>query len=258
MGAPTAFEMKKALKNSDFRKKVAAYIHSNIRAKLGVADLVDIPIEKAVSYSRPCDPRTKDYPKASEEKERIIAKAVQLHNCSINRCLVVKGGRLQCKRHAPFDLSSVDWISEEGKWGPKRSNPYLNSWNPAILQTTRSNNDIKLLTNGSETKDIAWYITNYATKKQQVSSNTSTLLAKRLAFHKVQERRDPDIQNRSRRLIQRCANSLSHLQEFSSPEIMSHLMGWGDRFISNHFAIIYLDSIVYALQRAFPKLCKAK
>jgi hypothetical protein len=30
-------------------------------------------------------------------------------------------------------------------------------------------------------------------------------------------------------------------QEFSVPEVVSHLMGWGDHFISHFFITIYLE-----------------
>ena len=60
-----------------------------------------------------------------------------------------------------------------------------------------------------ETKDLTFYITNYVTKKQQDSSNVSALIAKRLAFHQKQEKYTVDVNLLNKRLIQRCANTLS-------------------------------------------------
>lgn len=50
------------------------------------------------------------------------------------------------------------------------------------MMATRANHDIKLLTNGEGTRDIAFYITSYTAKNQHQSSNISALLAKGYAF----------------------------------------------------------------------------
>lgn len=97
------------------------------------------------------------------------------------------------------------------------------------MQCVRANQDIKLIPNGSETRDISFYISMYVAKHQSKSSNTSALLAKKLAFHRTTERNSHDIKKLNKRLLQRCANTLSREQEFSGPEVVSYLMGWGDR-----------------------------
>lgn len=255
--APTAKEMKDALQSEIFREKIRQFIAVNIRADIDGADaqaIASMPREKEVAYSRPVDPRNPDYATKLKTREKTLAKAVQLHRCSLKTCQRVIGNRVICKRRAPFPLSSTDWMTAEGDWGPKRTCGYLNNWNPTFLNLFRSNHDIKLITNGKETKSITWYITNYATKKQQKSSNTSALLAHRLAHHKRQEKKADNIIATNRRLIQRCANSLSRDQEFSAPEVVSYLMGWGDRFESHHYVSIYWDTAVNTLKRAFPQL----
>jgi hypothetical protein len=256
-GAPTSAVMREALKSDTFRAKVCRYIDANIKADLDGAStsvIASMPKQKAVSYSRPEDPRHENYDIRQKTAERNLAKAVQLHTCAANTCLVVKSGRLQCKRRAPFELSSCSWINEGGQWGTRRVAPFLNNWSPSILQTVRSNNDIKLITNGADTNDITFYITNYATKKRHNSSNTSALLAKRLAFHRKQEKNTTDQETLNRRLIQRCANTLSREHEFAAVEVISYLMGWGDRYLSHHYTRIYWDAVVSALKRQHPEL----
>jgi hypothetical protein len=130
----------------------------------------------------------------------------------------------------------------------------MNNWNPSILLSTRSNHDIKLITNGEQTKDIGFYISMYATKKQQRSSNVSALLAKAYAFHTTHERTTTDLTLLNKRLIQRCANSLSREQEFSAPEVVSYLNGWDDRYISHHFENIHLASLMALLKKTYPLL----
>jgi hypothetical protein len=141
-----------------------------------------------------------------------------------------------------------------GGWGPKRLCAFINNFNPTLTKTVRANHDSKLIMSGGETNVLTWYITTYASKKQQRSSNVSALLAKRVAFHTVEENRRTDLANINKRLIQRCANTLARDREFSGPEIMSYLMGWGDRFESHVYVAISADGIMAALKDQYPGL----
>lgn len=259
-GAPTSQAMRMALLSSTFRDKIRQYIQAIIRADFQgaeclAADIKSIPPTQDVGYSRPIDPRhNPHYAQESQEFERSLARTVQLHTCTLNTCLKLSGDRYVCKRRAPFPLSDTDWIGTDGKWGPRRICAFINNFCPALLQCIRANHDIKLILDGVETKSITWYITNYATKKQQRSSNTSALLARRLAYHKSQEKRSVDSININKRLIQRCANTLTRDREFGAPEVVSYLMGWGDRYESHHYVTIYWDSAINALKTAYPAL----
>jgi Helitron helicase-like domain at N-terminus len=260
-GAPTAERMKELLKNESFRQRVTGFIKANIKADVCGADtrkLVEKGRDAAMSYSRPVDPRQLQYTYMKEDAERKLVRAVQVHQCSMAACLVMKKNRLQCKRRAPFELSPRDWIDEDGSWGPKRTYAYINNWNPAILHSVRSNHDVKLISNGTETKDLAFYITNYVAKKQRESSNVSALFAKRIAFHKKQEKYTVDVTALNRRLLQRCANTLSREQEFSAPEVSSYLRGHGDRYLSDFPVKVYLDSVRAALKHTYPNLRQKK
>ena len=255
-GAPTARELRHALTTDLFREKVRQYIKTSIRADLDGKrgeDVYTIPKVDAVSYSRPLDPRKSDE-NAAKENEQAIARSTQYHQCSYSNCLKVVRGRTVCKRRAPFPLARDDWVDTDGSWGPKRLCAFLNNWNPPLLRTLRSNHDTKLIMNGGETNVLTWYITNYASKKQQRSSNVSALLAKRVAFHTTEERHRTDLSDINKRLIQRCTNTLARDREFSGPEVMSYLMGWGDRYESHHYVGISADAIIRALKDRFPSL----
>ena len=117
---------------------------------------------------------------------------------------------------------------------------------------------MKLITNGMETKDIAWYLTYYITKKRKESSNTSALLAKTFAFHSSNKIRNTELVTTNKLLLQRCANTLSREQELSGPEVVNYIMGWGDRYISHHFVTIPWYSMPSSLQKAFPVLRKQR
>ncbi|KAF8812817.1 hypothetical protein BYT27DRAFT_7272529 [Phlegmacium glaucopus] len=256
-GAPTAWELKHALSNNTFREKIKKYIKQTIRADVEMKDTPEILAMKkveAVSYSRPLDPQKMADVDAMKSTELELARATQFHQCSFANCLKIVKGRTLCKRRAPFALADDDWVDSKGGWGPKRLCGFLNNWNPPLLMTIQANHDVKLIMNGGETSVLTWYITNYASKKQQRSSNVSALLAKRVAFHLEEEKRRSDVTDVNKRLIQRCANTLTRDREFSAPEIMSYLMGWGDRFESHHYVAIYSDAIITAVKEKYPGL----
>ena len=256
-GAPTADRIRELLQEETFRAKLVRFIHSTIKSDIGGANAEQVRAmnrEEAVSFSRPVDPRQSDYPTRSHQAEKRLARAVQVHRCTAEGCLKLVRGHLVCKRNAPFPLSEKDWIDEDGRWGSIRKYGYVNDWCPPLLQTVRANQDIKLITNGAETKDIAWYISKYVTKNQRNSSNVSALLAQRIAFHSRQERYSADIASRNKRLLQRCANTLSREQMFSAPEVIAYLMNVGDRKISHHFVSLYTNGIASALRKVYPGL----
>ena len=253
--APPASIMQIALKDERFRARVVDYIRSTIRADIDgktTEAVLGIPKRPSVSYSRPVDPVLHEEESIADEK--IIARSVQFHRCNQATCLQVVNGRLECKRRAPFALSPTEWINEAGEWGPKRTCPNLNSWNPWLMRCLRANHDAKLIMNGAETCVLVLYNTNYTFKKQNRSSNTSALIADRLAFHQALQNENDDVHTYNKRLVQRCANALLIQREFSSPEIVSYLMGWGDRFESHGYISIYVDATIWALKRTFPHL----
>lgn len=255
-GSVPSHEMKRMLSTEEFRNRVKTFIDANIRGDISDMDgpsILSTPRDPSVAFSRPIDPRLPNYNALSRAAEINIARTVQVHQCT-HACLKLKKGRWACKRRAPFPLATAPWIDERGNWGPKRRYGYMNSFCPPLLQAIRCNHDIKLVTNGEETKNIAWYITKYVAKKQNVSTNTSALLTKTYAFHRNKERRSVDLTNLNKKLIQRCANTLSREQELSAPEVISYLMGWSDRFISHHFETIHWYSVVDLLKKTFPVL----
>ncbi|KAF7289954.1 ATP-dependent DNA helicase [Mycena indigotica] len=256
-GAPTAIVMRNALLSESFRVKMANFIAKNIRAHIPNTTgemLLSLPVKPNISFSRPVDPRTVGYETRSAEAESRIARAVQTHDCDVNRCLKVKNGRLVCKRRAPWRTADNDWVTETGDWGPKRLYAKINAWNPPLLQVTRANNDFKLITNGAETKDITFYITLYIAKRQIQTANASALMAKALEFQEKLSARQKRNLDKNKRLLQSCSNILTRQQEFSGPEVVSYLMGWGDRFISHSYVTIYWDRITAQLRRFFPYL----
>ncbi|KAG9015583.1 hypothetical protein FRB94_000188 [Tulasnella sp. JGI-2019a] len=173
--APTSEEMHDLLQDEKFRLKVTEYIRANIRAHLEgftKEGIKSMPQEKELAYSRPPDPTSEDYEHQSIVRERETVRAQQVHTCTKRTCLIfdTQKAKWVCKWRAPFPLLEEDTVRCDGTCGPKRTYGYLNNSNPAVTECLCCNNDAKLLTNGRETKDSAWYMTGYQTKKTAENS----------------------------------------------------------------------------------------
>uniref|UniRef100_D8PLN2 Expressed protein n=2 Tax=Schizophyllum commune (strain H4-8 / FGSC 9210) TaxID=578458 RepID=D8PLN2_SCHCM len=178
----------------------------------------------------------------------------QVHTCRLRRCLQVnREGVLRCKRRAPFERAEEDYVQESGKWAMKRLFQYMNGWNPDITVLMRCNNDIKMLTNGAETRNITYYCTTYAGKKQQKTHSMSAVMARAHAFHSGTDDYTDSIQERNRLLLFRLVHSVNSEQELSAPMVMSYLMGWGDVYASHKYTTIFWGSFAGLIRREFPE-----
>jgi hypothetical protein len=264
--APSAEEILVLLKSEVFRSKVADYIGQNLRAYVpgleNAESIKAIPRQKDIAFNRPINPDALDYDEQLEDFELRLARCEQIHTCRLRQCLVQdKNGTYRCKRRAPFQLSDIDDIDENGNWCQKRLYGYVNGWIPGILVNGRCNNDGKLLTNGSDTKKVARYTTTYAAKKQGRSYNASAVMAKSYAYHLdhlegngESESYLDGIRNTQRLLLFRLVHSLNREQEIAGPMVISYLMGWGDAYRSHHYSPVYWTSFVHALLHEFPSL----
>jgi uncharacterized protein YfiM (DUF2279 family) len=163
-------------------------------------------------------------------------------------------GAVVCKRRAPFELSETDEVTENGTVHTRRLIGQLNAWSPSVFYGGRCNNDIKLVTNGSDARSIAWYITHYATKKQGRSFNQSAVLAKAYMYHQANSQTTIDSRERNRLFVFRCGLSLNREMEFSSQQANAYVMGYGDTIKSHTYSPIYLSSLVRALKEMYPEL----
>ncbi|KAJ8507569.1 hypothetical protein ONZ45_g10073 [Pleurotus djamor] len=252
-GGPTSENMAFALQSPEFKNKVREFIGQSMHAHLPgltAEEITALPSRGSASYSRPLHPHSVEYNQQNKKQTEILARTLQLHSCKGKGCLVSRNGKVKCKRRAPFDISEAPWINSNGEWGPKRNHAYLVTWNPTLLTLLRCNHNLQLLTNSGVTRKLVWYLTLYATKKQQVSSNASALLAKVFAYNNektISARNTEPMDKANKQLIQRCANSLNRDQEFSAPEVISYLMGWGDRYISHKYVKIYWGAVSWRI-----------
>ncbi|KIL66812.1 hypothetical protein M378DRAFT_74776, partial [Amanita muscaria Koide BX008] len=180
-----------------------------------------------------------------QERLLRLARNLQVHVCVKGACkrFDVTTGTWTCKRHAPWPEHDAVVVNADGTWFPVRHFGMVNNFHPQLLLLLQCNGDIKLLTNGNDTKNITWYIAKYTTKAQRRLFNASALLAKSLAFHFEDSTYLDDIRARSRLLLFRCFQGLNREQEQSAPQVMSYLMGWDDCFLSHEFVTVYLSSL---------------
>ena len=82
----------------------------------------------------------------------------------------------------------------------------------------------------------------------------SALLGSALMYHQKHLPHHQSLQEQNRLLIYRCFNVLNREAELSAPQVMSYLMGWGDRFISHQYAPVYWGQLARALKKAHPSL----
>ena len=258
---PSADELPGLFENEDFQNRVKEYIQANIRSYLpgleSAQTIQSIPNDKEFTFSRPPNPDLENYEEAIAYDELRLARIEQLHTCKPRRCLVPdKTHRFRCKRHAPFQCSDVDCVLENGEWRSKRLYGYMNAWNPAILVNVRCNNDIKLLTNGRETKNITYYITAYTAKKQGRTYNLSAAIAQGFSNHAKypDQKYAESVQDRSRLLLFRILHAINREQEYAGPMVISHLMGWGEVIRSHTYGNIFWSSFVSKLLKAFPDI----
>lgn len=189
-GSLSSMKMKDALWSECFHAKVKDYIATNIKANLdgeNAAVVNNMTRVENVSYSRPYNPQNPKHVQDTNFVELQLTRAVQHHKCSKDACLIVKNNQLQCTHRAPFEISTRDFIDTDGYWGPKHTYGFVNNWCPTLMHCIHANHDIKLITNGLETRDISFYISLYVAKRQANTSNFAALLAKKLAFHKEWE-----------------------------------------------------------------------
>ncbi|RDX42771.1 hypothetical protein OH76DRAFT_1362182 [Lentinus brumalis] len=260
---PTSEQLHELLRTEQFRARVVAYIRANIRAYLPGLETAQsvkaIPKEKEIAYNRPPDPASPTFAADCRDFELRLARVNQVHTCKVKRCLRFdRTGRLVCKRRAPFEHVEDDYVDPDGRWGQKRLYRYMNGWIPAVLVNARCNNDGKLLTNGADTKNITFYVSSYAGKKQGRNYNVSAVLADGFAYDEAHKKPEymHDIREQHRLLLFRLMNSINREQELAGPMVVSYLMGWSDVKTSHTYAALYWSSFMAALYRAHPALCK--
>ena len=256
--SPNMYELHDLMRSKDFHNRLHDFIRQNIRAHLDGLDeetIRKMPKESELAYAQCLNPDSPTWAKEMHDREHRVVRSSQIHTCTRATCLQFnRYGNLVCKRRAPWRLSAKEYVDEHGDWNPKRTFGFVNNYCPAISTTICCNNDIKLLTNGKDTKDVTWYTIDYATKKQSKNNNVSALMAKALLYHQDHCDHIDSLVEANRMLLFRCQQAINHEMELSGPQVISYLMGWGDNVHSHHYVPLYWSSVRRALLSTFPQL----
>jgi hypothetical protein len=159
-----------------------------------------------------------------------------------------------CRMRMPRQIveqSSIDVQSGEIKL--KRLHETINNFNEYIITACRSNMDIKYIFSGSDAKALVYYITDYVTKSSLSFHDTFSLVLKAiqsLENQKINIDNNTSAEEKSRRLVLRCYNTLASQQELSGVQVASYLMSWPDHYTTHEFANLSLIGIENYLQAA--------
>jgi hypothetical protein len=143
-------------------------------------------------------------------------------------------------------VSSID--IESGEIKLKRLHETINNFNEYIISACRSNMDIKYIFSGSDAKALVYYITDYVTKSTLSFHDTFSLVLK--AVQTLEKHADNIVtpEEKTRRLVLRCYNTLASQQELSGAQVASYLMGWSDHYTTHEFVNLFLIGIENYLQ----------
>jgi hypothetical protein len=111
--------------------------------------------------------------------------------------------------------------------------------------------DIKYIFSGSDAKALVYYITDYVTKSSLSFHDTFSLVLKAIQSLEKQTLNNDTIVNaeeKTRRLVLRCYNTLASQQELSGVQVASYLMGWPDHYTTHEFVNVFLIGIENYLQ----------
>ena len=123
----------------------------------------------------------------------------------------------------------------------KRTDKMINNFNPVMVTCFLSNHDVKFVPSGKDGKNIAFYVTNYATKSQISSHNMVPLIA---ASKKIIDE-DPSISSgsvcqKAKAMITKCLNKVSTDTEVSGAHACHFLLGYNDNKTSHKFTALNL------------------
>ncbi len=180
---PSSKELKCLLETSEFWQRVESYLKSNVCAHfhfpgINRDTIKDIPKESDLAWSWPPNPEDATFDSMCQEMECHLMWLNQIHSCHVGACLSYYGctALLKCKWQAPWPLSDKDVVDQKGNWQIWQTYGYVNDYNPDLLVALWCNQDIKLLTNGEDTKHLTWYISNSENVPEASCSDAYVLL----------------------------------------------------------------------------------
>ena len=130
---------------------------------------------------------------------------------------------------------------EDGVIKLKRTNEMVNNYNPIMMTAIRSNHDIKFIPSGKDGYNIAFYVTDYATKSQLSTHQIVPLVSS--SKKKVdQSNANDNALVRTKALITKCLNRITTETEISASHVCHFLLDNLDKKTSHVFTQLNLHS----------------
>lgn len=254
---PTSDDIKALLRTDEFKATLREFIADVVHAHApGVSeeDCAGPAPSPHPSFRRPPDPDAPDFDNRASWAAKLHMETSQYHVCSMACQKVDRYGNISCKCHAPFATSDDVVVFSNGEYIPIRLIDRLNACNLWIhILALGANGDIKINTNGEETTAAVWYTTNYGTKAQGKSYNTSAYAAS--VSKSLEGVIDSDIVARGKQMLVRVVNRLNSRQEISAPMMMASMEGWSPSYTSHEYVRIYMGDL-FALANDVMKLSR--
>ncbi|KAJ7135268.1 hypothetical protein C8R43DRAFT_894419, partial [Mycena crocata] len=126
----------------------------------------------------------------------------------------------------------------------RRLHPWVSNYNDVVLFLLKCNMDIKFVGSGEAAKAFLYYITDYITKPALTVHAGLAALTHAIT---VTNTKFPDISDDSVSsdegtyvgAMTSTVNSMMAHQEISHPQVLSYLIGGGDHYTSDKFAVLY-------------------
>jgi hypothetical protein len=235
-----ASKLKAEFEDPAFKKKLLSYLDRIIRQGFMDDESVDEDLNVSeVSCKPPVNPKEHDFARKLKDDVNKLVKVANMHSC---RGTCFKYGKTKkCRFEYPRELIAESKI-EENKIKLKRTHEMVNNYNPLLMTCIRSNHDIKFIPSGKDGKDIAFYVSNYATKSSLSTYEMVPMMAaskKRLDADPLHATRDNV--SKSKAMITKCLNKITTHTEISGSHVCHLLLGHLDKKTSHNFTGLNLQ-----------------
>ena len=237
-GFKSASKLKSDLEDETFRKSLIDYLESIIKQGYVGTDSIEEDVDVSeISCKYPVNPLDNDFKQKFDEDVNKLVKVANTHGCR-DTCYKYRIKKI-CRFGFPRELFAYSMIDDEYIITLKRTSETINNFNPLIMTCVRSNHDIKFIPSGKDGKNIAFYVTDYATKSQLSTHQMVPLIAASKKQVDASTAHD-NMTARSKALITKCLNRITTETEISGSHVSHFLLGHLDKKTSHSFTRLNL------------------
>lgn len=187
------------------------------------------------------NPYEEDFKDKADVDVTNVAKLVQVHK----HCFTCYKYGEECRFHFPRPVVELPKFSN-GLFSLPRSlgSEWINNFNKIFSMTLRANHDIQHITNGMDSKSVAFYISDYITKVGLQSHNIFPIILTAMDSAKkypLPNRTEiSELEHLVRSLVIKCLNKLTTHKERSGPDVASSLLGFPEHLTDQTFQNVFL------------------